>query len=97
MIGDCVNDLLDARDGWQNVGLRAGAEVRWLEIVCSDPEEHPRRVETRTSDIPGLVLPDWQAVTVREYHSWDRDHLTIDTARQTVADCVESVLSAWKG
>ena len=43
VIGDCVNDSLDARDGWQNVGLRAGAEVQWLEIVCSDPEEHRRR------------------------------------------------------
>jgi predicted kinase len=96
VIGDCVNDSQTARDGWQDAGLRAGAEVRWLETVCGDPDEHRRRIETRTSDIPGFVLPDWQAVTAREYHSWDRDHLTIDTAQQTVADCVETVLSAWK-
>lgn len=96
VIGDCVNDSQGARDRWQDVGLRAGAEVRWLEIVCSDPEEHRRRVETRTSDIPGLVLPDWQAVTAHEYHPWDRDHLTIDTARRTITECVEAVLSAWK-
>src|SRR5450755_3274092 len=32
VIGDCVNDWKEARDAWQDVGLRAGAEVLWLEI-----------------------------------------------------------------
>jgi predicted kinase len=92
VIGDAVNDWQGARDGWQ--AAAAGAEVIWVEIVCSDPAEHRRRVETRVSDVPGLVLPTWEAVITRDYHPWDRDHLTIDTAGRPVADCVEAVLAA---
>ncbi len=94
VIGDCVNDWKEVRDRWQDVGLRAGAEVVWLEIVCTDPVEHQRRIETRVSDVPGLILPDWRAVTAREYHPWDRDHLTIDTAQQTISESIEIILTA---
>jgi predicted kinase len=94
VIGDCVNDWKAARDGWQDVGRRVGVDVLWLEIICTDPVEHQRRVETRASDVPGLALPDWQAVLAREYHTWDRDHLTIDTAGQTISESVEAVLAA---
>jgi hypothetical protein len=97
VIGDCVNDWTAARDGWRDAGLRACADVVWLEIVCSDPAEHRRRVETRTSDIAGLDLPDWRAVTTQDYHPWDYDHLTIDTAHKTVDACVEAVLSQLDG
>lgn len=62
--------------------------------LCTDREEHRRRVETRTSEVPGLVLPDWQATIGRDYHSWDRDHVTIDTACRSVAACIELVLAA---
>jgi predicted kinase len=96
VIGDCVNDWKTARDGWQNAAARAGAEVLWVEIVCTDAVEHRRRVETRASDPPGLPQLDWQAVTAREYHPWDRDHVTIDTAGRSVSECVEQVLSKFQ-
>ena len=44
--------------------------------------------------MPGLILPDWPAVIGRDYHPWDRDHLTIDTAGRSIADCVKLVLAA---
>ncbi|HEY2048172.1 MAG TPA: AAA family ATPase [Caulobacteraceae bacterium] len=94
VIADCVNDWKEARNGWAQSGARAGAEVLWLEIVCSDAAEHRRRVEARASDIAGLVLPDWEAVVSRDYHAWDRDHLTIDTSHKTLEQCVELALSA---
>lgn len=94
VIGDCVNDWAAARDGWQAAGERAGARLVWLQVVCSDPVEHRRRVETRTSEIPGLVLPDWAAVTARDYHPWDREGATLDTAGRSLADCVEAALAA---
>jgi predicted kinase len=92
VVADCVNDWKIARDGWQAVGLRAGVEVVWVEIVCSDPVEHRRRVETRVSQVPGLELPDWQAVIDREYHDWDRERLTVDTAGRGASESVEIVL-----
>ncbi|MFI4976323.1 MAG: AAA family ATPase [Caulobacterales bacterium] len=94
VIADCVNDWKSTRNGWQDAGLRANAEVFWVEIVCADQAEHRRRVETRVADVPGLVLPDWAAVIGRDYHPWDRDHLTVDTAGRGVAECVELVLAA---
>ena len=92
VVADCVNDWKIARDGWQAVGLRAGVEVVWVEIVCSDPVEHRRRVETRVSQVPDLELPDWQAVIEREYHDWDRERLTVDTAGRDASASVEIVL-----
>jgi predicted kinase len=94
VIADCVNDWTLTRDAWQAVGERAAAEVVWLEIVCSDPGEHRRRVETRASDVPGLALPDWPAVIGRDYHAWDRDRLTLDTASLSVAEAVDLALAA---
>lgn len=88
VVADCVNDWQAAREGWQDVARRVGSEIFWLEVVCSDPTEHRLRVETRTNDIPGLAMPDWNAVMAREYAPWDRDHITIDTAHRTLAECV---------
>jgi predicted kinase len=95
VIADCVNDWQEARNGWAESGARAGVEVVWLEIVCSDPAEHRRRVEARTSDIAGLVLPDWEAVLGRDYHPWDCDHLTIDTSHRTLEECVKQALEGF--
>jgi predicted kinase len=94
VIGDSVNPWGLTRNAWRDAGLRAGAHVFEIETVGSDPKEHRRRIETRVSEVPGLVVPDWAAVTGRDYHPWDRDHLTIDTAGPTIAACVDRVLAA---
>jgi predicted kinase len=94
VVGDSVNGWMLTRNAWRDVGLRAGAQVVEVEILCTDRDEHRRRVETRASEVTGLMLPDWPAVIGRDYHSWDRDHVTIDTAGRSVAACVELVLEA---
>lgn len=93
-IGDSVNPWMLTRNAWRDAGLRAGARVVEVETVCTDLEEHRRRVETRMGEVPGLILPDWQAVIGRDYHPWDRGHLTIDTAGRSIASCIELVLAA---
>lgn len=65
---------------------------RWLEAVCSDPIEHRRRIETRSSDIVGLALPDWNAVAARAYDKWNRDRLVIDAAHRNLEVCVDDAL-----
>ncbi|WP_035722507.1 ATP-binding protein [Bradyrhizobium sp. ARR65] len=94
VVADSVNPWMLTRNAWRDAGLRAGAQVVEVEIVCTDVEEHRRRIETRASEVAGLVLPDWQAVIERDYHQWDRCHLTIDTAGRSVAACVELVRAA---
>jgi predicted kinase len=93
VIADCVNDCEEAREGWETAARTANAEVVWLEIVCSDTEEHRRRIETRSSDIAGLSLPDWNAVAGRAYAAWNRDHFTVDTARRSLEECVEEAIN----
>ena len=94
VVGDSVNPWMRTRDAWRDVGLRAGAAGLEVETVCSDLEELRRRVETRTSDVPGLVLPDWRAVIERDYHPWKRRPLVLDTAALGVPACVDVVVAA---
>jgi predicted kinase len=94
VIGDCVNPWMLTRNAWREAGLRAGAYVLEVEVTCSNTNEHRRRIENRACEVSGLVLPDWQAVMERDYHLWDRSHLTIDTADRSIAACVELLLGA---
>ena len=94
VIGDSVNGWMLTRNAWRDVGLRTGAQVVEVEIQCTDRDEHRRRVEARASEVPGLILPDWRAVIERDYHAWDRDRVTIDTAGRSIAACIELVLAA---
>jgi hypothetical protein len=62
-----------------------------VELLCSDVVEHQRRVASRTVDMPGLKLPTWQEVLDREYEPWEREHLMVDTSRQTIGDTITDV------
>ena len=93
VIGDSVNPWMLTRDAWRDVGLRCGAKVIEVETTCADIDEHRRRVEMRRSEIRGLELPGWTTVIERDYHLWDRDHLTIDTASLELERCVERILA----
>jgi predicted kinase len=80
VVADSVNPLKITRDAWGAVAADTGAQVIEIEVVCSDLVAHRRRVEFRQSDIPGLSLPSWQDVLDREYESWDRPHIVVETA-----------------
>lgn len=80
VIADSVNPLSITRDAWRAVALDNGADYLEIEVKCSDPAEHRRRVEGRSSDLPGFVLPNWDEVLKRDYQPWNRDRLIIDTA-----------------
>lgn len=88
VIGDSVNPWMLTRNAWRDVGLRAGVRVVEIEMICSDLTEHRRRIETRPDEVSGLILPSWQAVVGRDYHGWDREHMTIDTAGRSAVTCV---------
>ena len=96
LVADSVNPLSITRDAWLDVAKRCGVRAHEVEVQCSDVNEHRRRVETRTSDIPGLILPTWNEVVSREYHPWTREHLVIDTATCSVAESVTEILKRLK-
>ncbi len=67
VIADTVNPIEISRKLWIAAAAKAKAELVNVEIVCSDQQEHRKRVESRVSDIDGLTLPSWQAVVGRRY------------------------------
>jgi len=92
VIADSVNPLAVTRQAWMGVARRAGVRAIEIEVTCSHAQEHRRRVETRTSDIPGLKLPGWDEVVGREYHAWEGQHRAIDTAGRTVEENIAAIL-----
>jgi predicted kinase len=94
VVAECVNPLAVTRDAWLGVASDAGARVFEVELVCTDPAAHRKRVQTRAVDIPGLKLPTWSQVLDRDYEPWDRDHLIIDTAAQWPVAAAETILRA---
>ncbi|MFZ1916695.1 MAG: AAA family ATPase [Terriglobales bacterium] len=93
VVADSVNPIKITRDAWRTVASKVRIRAVEIEVVCSDPKEHQRRVEARTTDICGLRLPTWEEVISREYHAWDREHFVVDTATQTVEQSVEMIRS----
>ena len=91
VIADSVNPLKITRDAWIGVADLAQVSAVEVEVVCSDPEQHKRRVETRASDVEGLRPPTWQEVVSREYEPWERPHIVVDTASHSVAENVKRI------
>ena len=92
VVADCVNPVPESRAGWRAAAARAGVRIIDVEVVCSDPAEHRRRVETRASDIAGLVLPTWEAVERHDYRAWDRPAIVLDSAERRPGDLMLEVL-----
>ena len=90
VIADSVNPVEVTRAAWRKVAKRTGSRCVEVEIVCSDREEHRRRVESRTADIPGHRLPTWQQVCTREYEPWQAA-IVVDTAGQDIESSVSSL------
>jgi predicted kinase len=93
VIADSVNCLQVTREAWLSVAERAGVPAREIEVICSNRTEHRRRVETRMTDVPGLVKPTWQEVTGRAYEDWGQRPLVIDTATARVDELVADLVS----
>jgi predicted kinase len=80
VIVDAVNPVEEARCAWRALARRTDALLRVVEVVCSDPIEHRRRVEERRADIDGHEVPTWQQVLDRDFEPWSEERLVLDTA-----------------
>lgn len=92
VVADCVNPLPITRDAWRAVARASSVKLVEIEVVCSDPTEHRRRVESRFSDIPGHILPSWDDVTRHDYAAWSEPRLVLDTAMLDIQGAVRAVL-----
>jgi len=87
VIADSCNPIELTRREWQEVAKNNYSLFINIEIVCSDKQEHKRRVETRLPEVKGLKLPTWEGVENREYQPWEKDCIRIDTANKSEKDC----------
>lgn len=99
IIVDAVNAVAPAREQWVTLADRYGVEVRFLEVVCSDPEVHRVRLEQRRRDLAHIAEPTWNAVEQRldEYAPWtgvaeQRPRLRLDTVNP-VPDLVDAAVA----
>lgn len=86
VVADSVNPVPETREAWAGVARGAGAILRDIEVVCSDPAEHRRRVGARHA-AGGDHCGRWAPPTpgdleryARDYRPWTTPRLVIDTA-----------------
>ncbi len=91
---ECVNPIEITRSAWRTVADAQHARLLEVELYCSDPETHRERVQTRVADVPGLELPDWEAVQSRDYVPWTTAQLRIDTALVAPAEAAARIRDA---
>ncbi len=94
VVADSVNSIEITRTAWRNVAASAECPFVEIEVICSTPDEHRRRIESRSSNIPGLTLPTWQQVIEREYEPWETEPVVVDTAGQSVEQSIAAMLEA---
>jgi hypothetical protein len=61
-------------------------------VVCSDPAELRRRIESRPPDLDGLPPLTWESVCERKYEKWSTPHLVMDTARKSVSEAQHELI-----
>jgi predicted kinase len=86
LIIDAVNAPLPAREQWVDIATRMNTPIRFVEVVCSDPEVHRARLEKRGRSVPDIVERSWHAVeqSLDDYAQWagpsaDFPRLTLDS------------------
>jgi predicted kinase len=80
VVADAVNPIRLTRDAWREIATAASCPLIEIEVICSDQDEHRRRIETRPAEGAGLPRVTWQQVIDRDDDTWDRPHLVLDTA-----------------
>jgi predicted kinase len=93
VVADSVNPVAATRTAWLDVARRARSGAMQVGVVCSDPIEHRRRVDSRRADIEGHVQPTWQEVLDRDFEPWPGNVLVVDTARQSLDASIASILA----
>jgi predicted kinase len=94
VVADSVNPLRITRAAWRSAAKRSGVVFVEVLVICSDQVEHRRRVETRKTDVVGGGLVTWQDVLTREFEPWDRVHVVVDTAGQTIDESLAELQAA---
>lgn len=92
VVADCVNASDVPRSAWRQVAQAHGGRHLFVHVVCSDLQEHRRRVEQRQPDLPGHVLPAWSAISTMQFDPPPPDALVLDSAGLGPDEAAEQVI-----
>jgi len=72
IIVDAVNAVNPAREQWLKLAERQKAEIRFIEVVCSDAQLHEQRLTARAARLAAASLPETFAVeqSLDEWEDW---------------------------
>jgi len=79
VVVDAVNGVEVAREMWRTLATECHAALSFVMVICSDTDEHRRRVEARADPTPPLPSPTWAEVVKREFVAWDEPVVLIDS------------------
>jgi predicted kinase len=92
VVSDSCNPIELTRSQWEKIAADTEVQCVNIEVSCSDALEHRQRIETRTSSVPDLIPPTWEAVMQREYEVWMTERIVIDTAGKPENECFAEML-----
>lgn len=72
IIVDAVNAVNPAREQWVKLAERQKADIRFIEVICSDGELHGERLAARAARLEKTALPGAFAVeqSLDEWEDW---------------------------
>ncbi|MCY1538310.1 AAA domain protein [compost metagenome] len=91
VVADSCNPIFLTRKKWEEVAINNNSIFINIEVICSDKNEHRKRIETRNAEVEGLKLPTWAEVQNREYHPWKSQRVLIDTANKSIEATLEEL------
>ncbi|MGL4339311.1 MAG: AAA family ATPase [Rhodoglobus sp.] len=79
VIVDAVNAVNPAREQWVALAERQSEPLKFIEVVCSDPEVHRERIESRERLLPHQQLT-WNAVeqSLEDYAEWSGESAAVN-------------------
>ncbi|HEX4058578.1 MAG TPA: ATP-binding protein [Galbitalea sp.] len=99
IIVDAVNAVDPAREQWVELADKHGEKLKFIEVVCSDPEVHRARLESRDRNLAHLPDPTWHQVeqSLDEYDEWTGPtaavpRITLDSVR-SLGELVDDALA----
>lgn len=95
IVADSCNPILLTRNKWTEVAIQNNCILVNIEVVCSDKNEHKKRIENRVSEVQNLKLPTSMDVVQREYHTWEGNRILIDNAKNLFKQQWKTWMKNW--
>ncbi len=91
VVADAVHGYQQGREDWEALAHDSGVRVNWVHVVCSDIEEHERRIRRRAAKGQRHGI-DWSEISKRSLEPAPDHWFEVDTAGEAIETCVSRVL-----